>query len=197
MNQDQSSTIAESVRPVPTAATYRSPLGSLHLPESRRHITLPITAKSLILLVAGWLVMLVAINAVVSFYAGKPKLAQISPAPAGAYAKLAPDDERRANIDSIHTTLEKYYASFGNYPSPSQINSMMFREGNPDFMHLNRQTYIDPAGRTAELEQQPAKNVYFYIPAPVGCGTSKTLCHGYTVGSTLSSGEVYTKQNSD
>lgn len=199
MNQEQTSTIADSVREVPVAApAHSSPLGSMHLPEVRaRSITLPITPKSLILLVAGWLVLLVAINSVVSFYAGKPKLSHISPAPAGSYAKLSPDEERQANIDSIRTALDKYYESFGVYPSTSQINSMMFREGDPSFKQLNRQTYIDPEGRTALFEAKPTKNAYFYIPGPTSCDSSQIKCREYTVGSTLSTGEVYSQKNNN
>lgn len=157
---------------------------------------LRVSTKLVILLVVGWLVVIVATNVVVERFISKPKLNQSVPASSGQLrAKLAADEERKANINSLANMLEKHYDSTGLYPSPAQINSAETRKADSALKTINRRTFMDPMGNTSQLSDKPSENVYFYQPTPNGCDNMKNRCTGYTIGATLESGELYKKQN--
>lgn len=180
-----------------TPQPVNRPQGSiaLHLPEAKAPI-LPITPTVIIRLVVAWLVLLFVINSVAMHFVGQPKLSQVTPARSGQMrAHISADEERTSNIESLNIYLQNYYAKFATYPSTSQINSIEFRKADPSFKVANRRTFMDPLGTTADLATQPAKNVYFYTPMPLGCDSSKVTCTGYTVGATLDNGQLYTKHN--
>jgi hypothetical protein len=175
------------------------PQGSfaLHLPEAKTAI-LPITPTVIVRLVVAWLVLLFVINNAALHFVGQPQLSQITPARSGQMrAHISADEERRSNIESLNIYLQNYYAKFATYPSTAQINSIEFRKADPAFKVANHRTFMDPLGSTANLASQPAKNVYFYTPLPVGCDSSKVTCEGYTVGATLDNGQLYTKHSKE
>lgn len=161
--------------------------------QARGHVK----PKMVAVLIGGWFAFLAITNAMIGAYVGKSMSSQAGFAPAGTSLinKLSPDDERRANIDSIDNRLKQYYAAFGTYPSSSQINSFAFRTGDPSFKVLNHKTYIDPNGGSGELMATPIKGAYYYTSAPTNCDSSRIHCAGYTIGATLTSGELYSHTN--
>lgn len=174
------------------------PQGSfaLHLPEANAAV-LPVTPKVIIRLVLAWLAVLILANTIAMHFVGKPHLSQNSPRAYGVQMgpALPADEERQVNIQSLNHYLEGYYAKFATYPSVAQINSIEFRKADPTFKVANYRTFMDPKGDSQILATQPAKNTYFYMPVPVGCGSSKVQCSGYTIGATLDNGQLYTKHN--
>lgn len=158
---------------------------------------LPFSPRIIARMVGAWLILFVAFNAGATHLADKPKLSVAEPAGATKIrAQLSADDERRANIDSLAVYVTKYDEMYGLFPSLSQVNSVEFRKADPSFKVANRRTYTDPAGGTAsQLVAKPEADKYFYAPTPVGCGTSRLRCSGYTIGATLENGQLYTKTN--
>jgi hypothetical protein len=151
-----------------------------------------ITPKTIAIMIVAWLVVIAGISAVVST---KPKASNSQanvPAKAALVTPLNPEQEQKSDINKINERLAEYYGRFGNYPATTQINSQMFRAGDPSFVRIGYKIYVDPLGTSvADLATKPTKGQYHYMPTPAGCDSSRVICRGYTLGATLPSGELY------
>ena len=185
--------------PTPSAAAPSSPIsmGDHSGEKASAGILHFVTPKTVILMIAAWLLVIIAISAAVSSKP-KPSLSKPNvPSPAGMVAPINAEEEQKSDVTLLNSRLVEYYAKFGNYPSVSQINSEQFRSGDPSFIKIGRKTFTDPLGSSINLAIKPTKGQYHYIPSPAGCNSSDILCTGYTVGATLASGQQYNLQNAE
>lgn len=114
------------------------------------------------------------------------------------------DALRQADIDTLQSQLEIFYAENSRYPTLSQLNnSEWLTENMPD---LNPETIKDPswtdtAGCTGQngqaiLVESPTTNCYAYSPTSAdgeACNSKKTPCAHYTLTATLETEEEYIK----
>ncbi|GEM_PF-677438 len=111
----------------------------------------------------------------------------------------ANDTRRQADIRSIQTQAEVFFAQNGYYPSLAQFNSAVWRKTN--MSSLDIAALKDPEGSASVLALASAAHSYAYqAKAATGAscdGLGSTTCASYTLTATLSDGTVYTKSSLD
>ena len=111
----------------------------------------------------------------------------------------ANDTRRQADIRSIQTQAEVFFAQNGYYPSLAQFNSAVWRKTN--MSSLDIAALKDPEGSASVLALASAAHSYAYqAKAANGAscdGLGSTTCASYTLTATLSDGTVYTKTSLD
>lgn len=114
---------------------------------------------------------------------------------------------RQANIDTIQSQLEIYYAQYTKYPSLSELNSNSWRKTN--LKDLNTGDIRDPrwnnkaASCTINTNEsgfsvKPVERCYSYKATQADgseCGTGDSICTQYTLTATLEGGEKYGKSS--
>lgn len=101
---------------------------------------------------------------------------------------------RETDMRTLRTGIESYYTIFDSaYPSLQQMNDSAFR--NEFLSGINEDTFRDPDGSSSQLVNNPAPGVYAYSPTPVGCDNQATVCSGYTLSATMSTGQIEDWQN--
>jgi hypothetical protein len=106
----------------------------------------------------------------------------------------ARDTERQADINSLRSHIEAFYASNGYYPSLADVNNAAWRSQN--MKGLDPAALKDPQGSVSTLAAAPAAKVYAYQPlsdSKKACDNKTTPCSIYTLTATLESGSAYTK----
>lgn len=113
------------------------------------------------------------------------------------------DALRQADIDTLQSHLEVFYAETSRYPTLAQINNTEWRAKN--IADLNQESLKDPswsqdgdcnADGQAILIASPAVDCYAYNPTSADgdvCDNKETPCAHYTLTATLESDEEYIK----
>ena len=110
----------------------------------------------------------------------------------------ARDSERQADISSLQTQLEAFFAMNGYYPSLTDMNSASWRAAN--MQSLDSGALQDPQGTSKTLVATPAAKVYAYHATNASgssCEADDTTCAQYTLTATLERGGTYQKTNLD
>lgn len=100
----------------------------------------------------------------------------------------ARDTERRTDIKSIQTGVERFYTDNGRYPSLAEVNDNDFRMKH--FIGTTDESFKDPQGAASALTGEPRRHVYAYKLQPTGCGTPETPCIDYELIATPESDGV-------
>lgn len=119
----------------------------------------------------------------------------------GVQAK-ARDSERKTDINAVQKQLEAYFATYGGYPSASDLNSSSWRSGNQ--FKIDTKALADPSSPTTTTLTAGASvgsnKVYYYGPGVNGTYsatcvsptdssgtsvTSGTICNSFMVGANL------------
>lgn len=113
---------------------------------------------------------------------------------------------RQANIDTIQSQLETYYAKYTKYPSLVELNSESWRKQN--LKELSQDAAKDPSwsktNKNCTTNQQPtfsgnpAPHCYSYQATTAdgsSCTASEVACTQYTLTATLEDGEKYVKSS--
>jgi hypothetical protein len=114
----------------------------------------------------------------------------------------AEDSKREADIQSLQTQLEAYWAdNNGHYPSLGEMNDTNWLNAN--MKSLDQGSLTDPANpsQSRQLAATPAPNVYAYQVTNANggsCEANPTTCTKYTLSATLQSSTsqtLYQKSN--
>jgi type II secretory pathway pseudopilin PulG len=106
----------------------------------------------------------------------------------------AADTERETDVRALHAQIEAYYATYGYYPSFSDLNTASWRSLN--MKGLDNEALVDPDATTATLATGPVSGRYAYEPLGAGgkaCNNTTVECTTYTLTATLSTGETFEK----
>ncbi len=111
------------------------------------------------------------------------------------------DKERQADIETLQSQLEIYYAVNNKYPSIAEINTADWRAAN--MSNLKEDTLKDPqwsSGGSCSLEGRPilAADEYCYIYEVSGadgaaCDNVAVMCAHYTLTATLENNQAFVK----
>lgn len=82
------------------------------------------------------------------------------------------DNERKTDINAIHTQVEVYYSDNGHYPTTAQLSSLKWVTKN--LPGLDTEALVDPSSIVAE---------YAYVTQPADCGAE--TCQAYTLTADL------------
>lgn len=111
-----------------------------------------------------------------------------------AFQQNTNDVIRESDMQTLRTGIEAYYTlENSTYPSLQQINDSAFRAEY--FAGIDDEPFQDPEGSTSQLASSPALGVYAYSPVPAGCDNQSTICDGFTLYVTLSTGEIIERSN--
>ena len=115
---------------------------------------------------------------------------------AAAKTQLASlDNERKADIDALHTALASYAAQKGSFPTQAQLADANW-QATILGVHVEQQR--DPLAVTIALGGAPKTGSYVYLPTPAsgkGACDQKSPCLHYRLIATLSNGQQYAKQD--
>lgn len=113
---------------------------------------------------------------------------------------------RQANIDTIQSQLEVYYAKYSKYPSLVDLNSESWRKTN--LKDLSSGDIRDPRwnkkSKDCSVKAQPAfakspiERCYSYQATTAdgsACLAADVVCTQYTLTATLENGEKYVKSS--
>lgn len=113
------------------------------------------------------------------------------------------DNQRQADIDTLQSQLEVYYAVHDKYPSSGELNNAEWRTAN--MKNLKEEKLQDPIWKTKgecsqnnkpALKAGKAEGCYSYeVSAADGaaCDNVGIPCAHYTLTATLENGEPYVK----
>jgi len=111
--------------------------------------------------------------------------------------------DRQANIDTLQSELEAYYAERSKYPTLAELNNEQWRGEN--MKSLNAGVLKDPrfseestcaTDKKATLAGAPTENCFSYEARAGGgeaCDNDKAPCAHYTLTAMLEGGEKYVK----
>jgi len=113
---------------------------------------------------------------------------------------------RQANIDTVQSSLETYYAKYTQYPSLTQMNDAKWRKDN--LKELNMGDMRDPRwsismkdctiNGQAGFSAKPGERCYSYQATQANgsdCNASGDVCTQYTLTAILEGGEKYVKSS--
>lgn len=113
-------------------------------------------------------------------------------APSTSTSTSGDDKEREADIKTIHSQVEAYYAQNGYYPTLANLNDSAFRAAN--LKGLDVGALKDPAGKASKLVAHSAAGSYAYVVLPASCDNSGgNECTMYTLTATYTNGKTYAK----
>lgn len=104
------------------------------------------------------------------------------------------DNQRRENIDAIHSALQAYFAEHDSYPTLTNMNSDQFRLQM--FPQLDNDDFRDPDDSSSQIAitrtAQPAVYAYDVVNENgFTCEPHDRVCTSYTLLAQLSDGTVY------
>lgn len=116
------------------------------------------------------------------------------------------NSDREANLDTLQSQLETYYAQYSKYPTLASINDANWRKQN--LKDLSSNTIQDPrwskdnqsctTNNVAVLSASPASNCYAYqvtTAEGASCDNSAAMCAQYTLTAQLEGGGKYVKSS--
>lgn len=113
---------------------------------------------------------------------------------------------RQANIDTVQSQLETYYAQYTKYPSLTELNDAAWRKTNLKELNIgdmrdprwNKNTKGCTANGQSGFSGKPVEHCYSYQATQADgsqCDTSGDICTQYTLTATLEGGEKYVKSS--
>lgn len=113
---------------------------------------------------------------------------------------------RQANIDTVQSQLEVYYAKYAKYPSLVDLNKESWRKTNLKDLDLgdirdprwNKNTKDCTVNGQPAFAQNPTERCYSYQATTAdgsACVAADVVCTQYTLTATLENGEKYVKSS--
>ena len=115
---------------------------------------------------------------------------------ASGRSKNSNDDERMADIRTLHGQIEAYYASTGRYPTLTNLNDAKWLKANMSGLDVS--ALKDPENSSTAIVAAPTAKAYAYQPKTkdgAACDNVKKDCDNYVLTATFSDGTTYTKEN--
>jgi hypothetical protein len=105
----------------------------------------------------------------------------------------AKDADRKADINTIYSYVEVYFAQNGYYPSSAQINNPGWRASN--MKDLDSSALAPPGSSATTLATSASSSQYGYSPS--GCNSAGEQCSNFILEALLDTGGKYTKYGSN
>ena len=111
------------------------------------------------------------------------------------------DKERQADIETLQSQLEIYYAVNNKYPSVAEINTPDWRAAN--MVNLKEETLKDPQwssnGSCAQADKpilaagEPCYTSEVLAADGAACNNTTAICARYTISATLENNQAFVK----
>ena len=106
----------------------------------------------------------------------------------------ARDNQRQTDIAALNNHLAAYYATNGNYPTLTNLQTASWVSTN--MKGLDPEALLDPKTANTAIQGTAGAADYGYAPTPAGCdnGTGGQ-CTGYTLTANLEAGGTFSKSS--